>query len=226
MTNPTDPLELHSGDYVSGYERHSMARVTRLAARMQLSGREELADFACGNGMLLQATHDRVRHYHGVDFSADFIRAARRRADARGIGNATFHCEDIVSFCGRHPARFDVAAALDFSEHVDDATFIEVFSAIRGSLRTGGRLYLHTPNLDFFLEQLKQRGILRQFPQHIAVRNRAQLVALLEACGFRKNDVAAEFVPHYNALKLLHPLHGLPGTGSALAARIFVRCVK
>lgn len=226
MTGPLGPLELHSGSYVRGYERHPMRRVTRLAARMQLSRTEELADFGCGNGMLLQEVHDRVLHYHGVDFSTDFIGAARRRADALGIGNATFHCEDIASFCDTHPARFDVATALDFSEHVDDATFVEVFSAIRGSLREGGRLYLHTPNLDFFLEQLKQRGILRQFPQHIAVRNSAQISALLEACGFHRDCVVAEFMPHYNALKVLHPMHRLPGTGSAFAARIFVRCIK
>src|SRR5687767_3873624 len=77
-------IRLHSGAYVSRYERHSMARITRLASKMELRVDEDLADFACGNAMLLEATHDRVRHYHGIDFSADFIQASERRARELG----------------------------------------------------------------------------------------------------------------------------------------------
>lgn len=226
MTGSDESLRLHSGEYVSHYEQHSMARVTRLASRMELGGDEVLADFACGNAMLLQATHDRVRHYHGIDFSPDFIQAAERRAHALGVSNASFHCNDIVDYCASRHGCFDVAAALDFCEHIDDGEFVRVFSAIRSSLRDSGRLYLHTPNLDFLLEQLKHHGILPQFPQHIAVRDANRLIQLLETCGFSRASIQVTALAHYNAMRIVHPLRKLPGIGRLFAARLFIECRK
>jgi len=226
MTDTENQIRMHSGEYVDNYERKPISRIARLVPRMMLGRDEELADFACGNAMLLPVTHQLVRHYHGVDFSADFIAAAERRAQALGAANASFYCEDIIEFCRTRVGQFDVATALDFSEHIDDDDFITIFSAIRDSLRPGGRLYLHTPNLTFFLELLKQRGILHQFPQHIAVRDAAHNVRLLERCGFAPKQIKVEEIPHYNAMRAVHPLRLLPGVGKFFAARLFIECRK
>lgn len=224
MSDTEERIRMHSGDYVSDYERKPISRLARLVPRMSLDPEGELADFACGNAMLLPLTHHLVKHYHGVDFSPDFIRAAESRARAGGVGNCTFHCADIVDFCHENPGRFSVATALDFSEHIDDADFVRIFSAIRGSLHQGGRLYLHTPNLTFFLELLKERGILPQFPQHIAVRDAAHNVRLLEQCGFRRENIVAHEIPHYNIMRSVHPLRHLPLIGKFFSARLFIEC--
>jgi len=226
MSDTKKQIRMHSGEYVDNYERKPISRLARLVPRMALKPEEELADFACGNAMLLPLTHALIRHYHGIDFSADFIQAAERRARHHGISNCSFYCEDIVDFCKAHPGHFDVATALDFSEHVDDKDFIQIFSAIRSSLREGGRLYLHTPNLTFFLELLKQYGILPQFPQHIAVRDTAHNIRLLEQCGFSRGCISVEELPHYNAMRVVHPLRALPGIGKFFAARLFIECRK
>jgi 2-polyprenyl-6-hydroxyphenyl methylase/3-demethylubiquinone-9 3-methyltransferase len=175
---------------------------------------------------LLPLVATKVNHYYGVDFSKDFIEAAIRRADANGIKNCSFYCMDIVSFCDNHLASFDIATAMDFSEHIDDDDFSRIFSAIYRSLKPGGKLFMHTPNLDFFVERLKHKGVLRQFPEHIAVRNAAQNVAILERCGFKKSHIHVRHIAHYNVLKVLHPLSALPLIGQFFSARLFIECAK
>jgi 2-polyprenyl-3-methyl-5-hydroxy-6-metoxy-1,4-benzoquinol methylase len=176
--------------------------------------------------MLLPLVAAKVSHYYGVDFSKDFIEAAIRRADVDGIKNCSFYCMNIVSFCDNHVASFDIATAMDFSEHIDDDDFSHIFSAIYRSLKPGGKLFMHTPNLDFFVERLKDKGVLRQFPEHIAVRNAAQNVAILEQCGFKKSHIHVRHIAHYNVLKVLHPLSALPLIGQFFSARLFIECIK
>lgn len=220
-TNPVqyprgmDAVALHSGEYVERFKSQPIERVRNLVRRMDIKPTDRIADFGCGTGLLLQAL-DEFGTYDGVDFSPDFIRVAKDWGKGRG----RFHCADIISFSEEHRGQFDIAATLDFSEHIDDATFEAIYSAIRSSLKPEGRLYLHTPNLDFFMERLKDRGILKQFPEHIAVRTAEHNVDLLKRCGFK--SVTCEVIPHYNALKLVHPLSKLPLLGKGFGARLWI----
>lgn len=224
--NESDPhqrsLTLHSGDYVARYNAKPLSRVRNLVPRMTLTSDTRIADFACGNGMLLQAIGDSVSFYDGIDFSPDFIEAANNWAEQTGRRNYHFHCADIRSFCEQNRHYYDVAATLDFSEHIDDDLAIDIYSSIRQSLRRGGRLYLHTPNLDFFMERAKQVGIVPQFPEHIAVRNGPQTANLLEKAGFDPRKIRVETIAHYNVLKLIHPLSRLPLVGPFFAARLWI----
>lgn len=226
MKDIEESKRLHSGEYVEMYERKPISRIQRLIPFMSLKGGESLADFACGNAMLLPLVAPTVRHYYGIDFSADFIESAIRRSQAIDIKNCSFYCTDVVSFCDDHPGFFDIATALDFSEHIDNSDFNRIFSAIYRSLKPGGKLFMHTPNLDFFMERLKSRGIIRQFPEHIAVRNAAQNVEMLEQCGFNKPHIRVRHIAHYNVLKTLHPLSRLPSIGKFFSARLFIECTK
>lgn len=217
-----DSLALHSGDYVERYNAKPLDRVTALARRMKLDPQARLADFACGNGMLLHALGPRPGTYDGVDFSADFITSANRWAERSACTGYRFHCEDIVAFCARHPGQFDAAATLDFSEHVTDDLAVPIYAAIRQSLAPGGTLYLHTPNGDFFFERAKNIGIVRQFPEHVAVRNGAETVEMLVRAGFPREGITLNHIAHYNVLKWLHPLSGLPLIGKWFQARLWI----
>ena len=165
--------------------------------------------------MLLRCL-DKFGSYDGIDFSPDFIAVAKNAVRE----NVEFHCEDILEFCGRNQAAFDIATTLDFSEHIDDETFLELYGAIHHSLVNGGRLFIHTPNLDFIVERAKDIGILKQFPEHVAVRTGKQIEELLSRCGFR--DIRIQTIPHYNVLKLLHPLSNLPNIGQLFGARLWI----
>jgi len=180
-----------------------------------------VADFGCANGVLLDVIHHRVGRYMGVDFSAEFIAAARERQEKTGIVNASFHCEPIVEFCKQHPRAFDRGFALDFSEHVYDDDFREIAAAIHGSLKPNGRLYMHTPNAEFAVEILKDRGILRQHPEHVAVRNAENNIRLLKEANFR--DVRVVYLSHYlKHVAWVDVFSNLPVLGKYFRARLFI----
>jgi SAM-dependent methyltransferase len=189
---------------------------------MRLTGESRIADFACGNGMLLQAIGNTFGSYDGIDFSPDFVAAANEWAQRTHRDRYRFHCCDIRDFCARHQRNFDVAATLDFSEHVKDGLAVEIYSAIRQSLCSGGRLYLHTPNLEFFMERARQVGILPAFPEHVAVRSGTQMVRLLVQAGFVRDSISIQIIPHYNVLKWLHPLSKIPLVGGFFSARLWL----
>jgi hypothetical protein len=47
---------------------------------------------------------------------------------------------------------------MDFSEHVYDDDWLKILSSIKNSIKSGGSLYLHTPNSLFFVEQMKEKA--------------------------------------------------------------------
>jgi len=218
----SDAKALHSGDYVERFEQAPIERVVRVIEKVDFPANASVGDFGCGTGMLLHALGKREGSYTGIDFSKDFIASAKRWAASEGLTNYRFVESEIVDFCLGHPGAFDIAAALDFAEHVETPIATEIFSAIRGSLKPGGKFYLHTPNLDFVIERAKQVGVLRQFPEHIAVRNDAQMRELLSNSGFDPNSIKIEFIPHYNVLRWLNPLGRLPLVGRLFRARLLI----
>lgn len=72
---------------------------------------------------------------------------------------------------------------------------------------------------------MKARGILlKQLPEHIAVRSPAANVALLEAAGFRV--IKLHLISHCNVLKCLHIFSLLPLVGRFFKARIFIEAIR
>ena len=211
--------------YVDQYDVHAVQRMRRMLPFFELAGHEVVADFGCGNGVLLDVVGSRVARYVGVDFSEAFVRAAERRRDAHGLQNGTFHCADLVAFCARHPSHFDAGFALDFSEHIYDDQFVRIFRAIHGALKPGAPLYLHTPNAEYFMERLRERGVIRQIEGHVAVRSVQSHRALLAQCGFA--DVHVHYLAHYlYPASALHGLGALPLVGRYFRARLFLTCRK
>jgi 2-polyprenyl-6-hydroxyphenyl methylase / 3-demethylubiquinone-9 3-methyltransferase len=214
-------LAIYDQGYVDQYDPHAVPRMRRLLPLVDLAPTDVVADFGCGNGVLLELIAGRIGRYVGVDFSEPFVREAMRRAAANGIANGAFERADLVEFCARHPRAFDAAFALDFSEHLYDDQFVRIFSAIRGALKPGGRLYIHTPNAEYFLERFHEWGVLRQVEGHVGVRAARQHVELLERCGFERIDV--HYLAHYLTFaSKFHVLGRLPIVGRFFRARLFI----
>ena len=133
---------IYDQEYVDQYDPHAVPRMRRMLPFFELSGAEVVADFGCGNGVLLEVIAPHVREYVGVDFSEEFVRAAERRRLATGIENGTFQCADIVRFSEEHPGRFDAAFALDFSEHIYDDQFVRILYGHLSRVKAA-RLPLH-----------------------------------------------------------------------------------
>ena len=214
---------IYGQSYVDQYDPHAVQRMRRMLPLVDLSPDAVVADFGCGNGVLLELVAPKVREYVGVDFSEEFVRAAERRRDAAGIRNGMFHCGDIVAFCEANPRRFDAGFAFDFSEHVYDDQFVRIFRAIHGSLKPGAPLYVHTPNAEYFMERLKERGILTQVEGHVGVRDARRHDVLFRECGFA--DVRVTYLAHYlYVASLFHWLGYLPIVGGLFRARLFLTC--
>lgn len=113
---------------------------------------------------------------------------------------------------------------IDFSEHVYDETLLEVLKDIKSSLKKNGRLYLHSPNGNYFIEIMKKHNfVMKQFPEHVAIRTLKHNIMLLERAGF--GIKMTMFIPHYNILKYLHFASYLPIVGKWFQARIFIEAV-
>jgi len=226
MRSSEELKDFYAGEYVENYARtHTPIRIERLLKHVHLRRDDAVADFACGDGMLMPYVAPRVASYVGVDFSEEFIKKANERRQLLGIQNAEFHTADINAFCDGNQNRFDRAFALDFSEHVYDGQWLEILASIRNALKAGGSLYVHTPNSLFFVEQMKKHSIfLTQAPQHVAVRSPSQNIELLRRAGFRIERV--ELTAHYNPLGALHVLSHIPILGRYFQARIFIDAVK
>jgi cyclopropane fatty-acyl-phospholipid synthase-like methyltransferase len=224
-SNKRELKDIYQGDYVREYLKKPIKRIRNLLRHFDLNKTDVVADFGCGTAMLMELISSEIHHYYGVDFSEEFIEAAKKRTRELGINNATFECSDIVKFCERKKDFFDKAFTLDFSEHVYDEDFHAIYSSIHDSLKPGGKLYIHTPNGDYFIEILKKHGIMKQFEGHVAVRNSGKYIRLLNSIGFKYVDV--KFLSHYVApLSFLHFLSYIPLAGRFFKARLLIECEK
>jgi len=119
-------IDKHSGDYVSKYEQKRDGRVERLRKYIKLQDSDSVADFGCGNGLLMLEVADQVREYVGIDFSSDFIDAAEAKRCRHGLENCRFILGEIDKICPKYPGYFTKAFLLDFSEHVADADLLPI----------------------------------------------------------------------------------------------------
>jgi 2-polyprenyl-3-methyl-5-hydroxy-6-metoxy-1,4-benzoquinol methylase len=226
MLNYDERKKLHGEEYVKYFEKaQSPERLNRLIKYLDLKSNYVIADFACGSGLLLEYVAPKVKHYIGVDFSEIFIKCAKRKKEFLGIKNAEFECSSIQDFCNFNQGSFDVGFAMDFSEHVYEQEWLEILTTIRTSLKENGKLFLHTPNANFFIEIMKSHNfIVKQFPEHVAVRTPEHNIQLLNQAGFSK--VKLFLIPHYNVFKYLHLFSYFPIIGKYFKARIFIIAEK
>ena len=225
MKSLNELKEMHGEEYVKSYRHQKPMRLERLLKYMAIDSTFTVADFACGNGMLMEYIAPKVKSYIGIDFSEPFIKEANEKKKLLSIKNADFVCSDINEFCLHHQNTFDVGFAMDFSEHVYDKEWAQMLGSIRKSIKPNGKLYIHTPNAEFFLEKMKSKNfIFKQYPQHIGIRTPEQNASILREAGFSVTQL--RLIPHYKILRLFHPLSHIPVFGKYFKARIFIEATK
>ncbi|MGH9805970.1 MAG: class I SAM-dependent methyltransferase [Terriglobia bacterium] len=158
----------------------------REVLRMLEPGEQDrVLELGCATGEHSLRLAPFVREIVGVDSADAAIDRARERAESLGVHNASFLKLDATNLRGLPDATFDKVAAVDFVEHVDDASLLSVLRESRRVLRTEGRLAIFTPCASHYVERLKSRNILlQQTYGHIAVRGEDQYRTLLLQGGF------------------------------------------
>ena len=180
---------------------------------------------ARGDVAFFLAAH--AREVVGLDASDDALQIAGRACAARGIANVSFVKGDVADLSMFPDTSFDAVAAIDLVEHVDDPTLAAMLQECRRVLNPGGRLGLYTPDRAHYVERMKAHDfILRQFPQHIAVRRADDYRRFLAAAGLRI-DLDTWSVSPFPGVRLLErALAPLPLIGETFRYRILMRAVN
>jgi len=196
--NSTPEQELYNDEYFNNLPAKSK-RIKIIDSYLCLDKDDRVCEFGCGVGDVLFYIQNKIQYGLGVDFSNSAITEANRRKLSQKINKLDFIKEDIRCLGRKEGLKesFDKVLLLDVTEHIDDQLLTDFLHSARQLLSTDGRLIIHTPNLDYYLERMKQNNlILRQYPGHIAVRNFEQYKFLLINSGFR--IVKSYRLPHYH----------------------------
>lgn len=211
FTNPPRKYEERNRDAVRVVQPRSDDRILELG-----SARGDITFLLAG----------RAREVVGLDASDDALALAERARAARAVANVSFVKGDVADLSMFSDTSFDAVAAIDLVEHVDDATLAAMLRESRRVLKRGGRLGLYTPDRAHYVERLKAHAlVLKQFPQHIAVRRAPEYRRLLSDAGFRL-DLDTWSVSPFPLVRLLErALSPLPLVGETFRYRILLRAV-
>jgi 2-polyprenyl-6-hydroxyphenyl methylase / 3-demethylubiquinone-9 3-methyltransferase len=177
---------------------------------------------ALGDVCFLLAPH--VKEAVGVDASPRAIELARARASDRGFENVRFVAGDVADLGAIPGGSVDVAGAFDLLEHVDDETVRRMLRSLVRVLKPGGAFVAYTPNREHYVERLKAKNVvLKQFPEHIAVRRPREIRKLIESAGWRVRSLTYSPAPFPVVRWLERALLPIPVLGRPFRYRILVR---
>jgi cyclopropane fatty-acyl-phospholipid synthase-like methyltransferase len=180
---------------------------------------------ACGDLTLLLASL--AREVVGVDASPVALEMAEAERRSRGIANVRFERADVADLSAFSAGSFEGAAAIDLVEHIDDATLAAMLREIRRVLVPGGRLGLYTPDRRHYVERLKAHDlVLKQFPEHIAVRRVEEYGRFLREAGFEIELLDYSVSPFPGVRWIERALAPLPVIGPTFRYRIVLRAVS
>ena len=180
---------------------------------------------ARGDVSFFLAAH--AKNVVGVDASGDALALAEAGRIRRGLANVRFVKSDVADLSAFGGDSFEAVAAIDLVEHIDDPTLAAMLRECRRVLVPGGRLGLYTPDRAHYVERLKAHDfLLKQFPQHIAVRRVEAYRGFLADAGFRI-DLDAYSVTPFPALRWIEAaLAPLPLIGPTFRYRILLSAVR
>jgi len=172
-------------------------RIRSLPHLMRFDCEDSVCEISCAAGHFLAEISPLIKEGIGVDVLEPAIRAAKSLRDDRNLKNINFEKVSAAEFAFRdgNAERFDHVLLLDVTEHIDDATLAAVFKAAKRLLKPKGMLIIHTPNLTYWIKQLKDKGFIKQLRGHIAVRNEQEYQVLIEDAGFVEPKIIG--LPHY-----------------------------
>jgi cyclopropane fatty-acyl-phospholipid synthase-like methyltransferase len=177
--------ELHRDHWFKNNAAKRARRWREILRMLEPHAYDRMLEIGCATGEHTVRLAGLVKAVVGIDSAPEAIVRARERAAREHVGNAMFDIADAADLSRYADHSFDKIAAIDFVEHVDDATLGAILGEAARLLVPGGRLAVYTPCATHYVERLKARNlILKQLPVHIAVRGPASYRAALDRAGF------------------------------------------
>jgi ubiquinone/menaquinone biosynthesis C-methylase UbiE len=195
--------------------------ILRLAAP---SLEKTVLDLGSARGDVCFLLAPRVREAIGVDASPKALEIAEAERARRGLSNVRFVRSDVATLEGIPDASIDLAGAFDLLEHIDDQTVGQMLRALTRVLKPRGVFAAYTPNREHYVERLKAHDVvLKQFPEHIAVRRPREIRRLLASEGWRVLEMTYAPAPFPVVHGIEKLLWRLPGIGRLFRYRILLR---
>ena len=198
--------EAYFADLAGRYRRRNRFARRRIANVFsllpELKGKRFL-DLGCGMGTFTLEAAKQGAFAVGVDLAPAGVAAARLTAKQEQVESASFILGDAARL-PLHDASVDIVLAADFTEHLDDDTFMRVLAQVAHVLKSGGLLVIYTPEAHHVFERLRECGILlEQEPSHIGIRSAEELAFAAEQAGFTVQGVRylASHLPVWNLLE-------------------------
>lgn len=180
---------------------------------------------ARGDVTFLLARH--AREVVGVDAAPEAIAMAEAARRELEIPNVGWLAADVAALSPVPDRSFDAVAAIDLVEHVDDPTLAAMLRECRRVLVPGGRLGIYTPDRAHYVERMKAHDfVLKQFPQHIAVRRVAEYRRFLAEAGFTIDLLDWSVSPFPGVRWVERALAPLPLVGPTFRYRILIRALS
>jgi len=147
-----------------------------------------ILDVGCGAGEVVWfMQHRGYLKAIGIDLSAEQV------ALARSLGLEGVEQADAGEYLGSHPDEFDLITVFDVLEHIPKNEVLGFLDALRGALKTGGRMIIHTANGE---SPFGGRYLYGDFTHETAYTGRS-IRQLSRVVGFREISVSeVQPVPH------------------------------
>jgi ubiquinone/menaquinone biosynthesis C-methylase UbiE len=186
-----------------------------------------VVELGCARGDLTFLLAPLVREVIGVDASGEALAMAETERVRRGVQNIRWLKADVANLSALPDASANAVAAIDLVEHIDDPTLETMLTECHRILVPGGRLAVYTPDRAHYVERLKAHDlILKQFPQHIAVRRAQAYVAMLKKAGLAVAILGFSVSPFPVVRRIEKLLAPLPFIGPTFRYRILIRGVR
>jgi len=177
-------------DYKIGNIKYLYQHEIRPLIKDSQNDKQKVLDIGCALGNLLHFFEQDKYETFGIDISRYALSQAKKNCKASLI-------EDNVNQKIPFPDRnFDIVTALDIIEHLDSPS--QFLGEARRILRSGGLLFLHTPNINSIFEKLFRKNWFGyRDTSHLYLFNRKSLAYLVGKSGFKvvKNNTLTYPLP-------------------------------
>jgi 2-polyprenyl-3-methyl-5-hydroxy-6-metoxy-1,4-benzoquinol methylase len=156
---------------------------------------DKVLDLGCGVGTFAFHTAKAGAFSHGIDYSTESIKMARKLCARFKIeGSTEFRVGDVSRGLPYGDEFFDKIVCADFIEHIYHEDKVRILMEVRRVLKKGGVAVFYTPNqLREILGEVKGRlgnllgGSFRKNPLHLGLIYRKKFEAFMKAAGLKFN---------------------------------------
>ncbi|HKC24627.1 MAG TPA: class I SAM-dependent methyltransferase [Thermoanaerobaculia bacterium] len=216
--------ELHPRHWFKSPARKFAERNRDVLRLIEPKATDRILELGCARGDVTFLLAEKAGEVIGVDASEEALAMAETERKRRGLPNVRFLAADVADLRGVADSSVDAVAAIDLVEHIDDPTLLAMLREVRRVLVPGGRLGIYTPERAHYVERLKAHDLLiRQFPQHIAVRRAKEYERLLASAGLAI-ELSTWSVSPFPLVRLAErALAPLPLVGQMFRYRVLIR---